>query len=124
MAAHDQHDPDREAIMARRRRFIALALGGLSTSCTPGKPGPDPTPVSTSGSGESTTSGEGSDSDGESDTEDPGEKLDLPPGEKFDLPPEPESESGSETESGGTTGPQPCLAPIGMRSRRGTTIHS
>ena len=110
--------------MFRRRRFIALALGGLSTSCTPGKPGPDPTPVSTSGSGESSTSGESGDSGDESDTA--GEKLDLPPGEKFDLPPEDDadSESGSETESGGTTGPQPCLAPMGMRSRRGTTIHS
>ena len=32
----DGQDPDRAAILARRRRFIALALGGLSTGCSPG----------------------------------------------------------------------------------------
>lgn len=44
MAEHDDEaqtpapDPDRAAILDRRKRFIALALSGLSTACTPGTP--------------------------------------------------------------------------------------
>jgi hypothetical protein len=30
-----EDDPDRAAILARRQRFVALALSGLATSCTP-----------------------------------------------------------------------------------------
>lgn len=30
-----EDDPDRAAILARRQRFVALALTGLATSCTP-----------------------------------------------------------------------------------------
>lgn len=45
MAEHDDgagSDPDRAAILARRQRFIALALSGLaSTACTDGKSGED-----------------------------------------------------------------------------------
>jgi hypothetical protein len=115
MAEHDEHDHDREAIMARRRRFIALALGGLSTSCTPGKPHLDPTPVSTSGGPDSTTSDETGDSNDESGTETSPQaclKYDLPK-EKLDVGSEPESESGSDSETG--TPPRPCLVPIGLR---------
>lgn len=119
MADHDEHDPDRAAILARRRRFVALALGGLATGCTPGRPNSEVTGDSAgeSTSGESSSGGESSSSGVESDT--------APrPCLKFDLPPEPEtdtdtesggeSESGSGdtgTETGATTGPRPCLVP-------------
>ncbi|MCX4247957.1 hypothetical protein [Paraliomyxa miuraensis] len=36
-------DPDRAAILARRQRFIALALSGLAVAC--GDDGPSPTPM-------------------------------------------------------------------------------
>jgi hypothetical protein len=115
MGEHDETNPDRDAIMARRRRFIALALGGLATGCTSGKPGPDPTPVTTSESNGSTTTDQ---SESGTDTApSPCLKVDLPPDRtKLDLPPEQESESDSGTETG-TTGPRPCLAPIGMLLR-------
>ena len=134
---------DRAAILARRQRFIALAISGLSTGCTPGKPGPTPTTASTSSttltpttdgdSEESEESDDGSEatapsaclkfdvgsppkfdmpaedetSESESESGDP----DVP---KLDLPPEDESGSGAESEGGAETGPQPCLAPMGL----------
>ena len=94
--------------MARRRRFIALALGGLTTGCAPGKP--KPTPSSTS-DGESSTSGDET-MDTTADTTGP--KHDLPQ-PKYDLPP---SEETGDDESGSETGtPRPCLAPPGLGPR-------
>jgi hypothetical protein len=101
MAEHDEQDPDREAIMARRRRFIAVALGGLATGC-PSRSVPDP---STSGTNGPTTNIESGESGGGSGSETAPQaclKLDLPPSS------ESESESGiEETE----TSPRPCLVP-------------
>lgn len=112
----DDRDADRAAIMARRRQFVAVALGGLATSCAPGKPAGSTTEDSASesrgptGSGESGETGSGGES--ESETGEPRACL------KFDIPPSSETESGSDesdtgSEDGGTTGPRPCLAPPG-----------
>ncbi len=116
MTTSDRDDPDREAILARRRRFIALALGGITTGCVPGRPKPDNTNTTTTGA---TTGVEDSDSA----TSEPGSssetapmaclKYDLPP-EKLDLPPETET-GADESDSGTETGPRPCLAPPGVR---------
>ena len=95
MAEHEDHD--REAIMARRRRFIALALGGLATGCAPGKPKPMPNSTSTTGHESESAS-----------TDESGDQTDLPK-QKLDVPPDVDTgleESGSET---GT--PRPCLVP-------------
>ena len=127
---------DRAAILARRQRFIALAISGLSTGCSPGKPGPTPTTASTSSS---TTNNPTSTSDGDGDgeeSEDAGEatspsaclKFDMGSPPKFDMPSEdetsesesgdepkldlpPEDESEGSAEGGAETGPRPCLAP-------------
>lgn len=40
-ALEHEDDPDRAAILARRQRFIALALSGLATGCT-APPRPEP----------------------------------------------------------------------------------
>ena len=52
-------DPDRAAILARRRRFIALAIGGLSTGCTPDESASEggTTTVASSATESSTSSG-------------------------------------------------------------------
>lgn len=100
--------------MARRRRFIALALGGLTTGCAPGKP----KPTSTS-DGESSTSGDetmdtAEDTTGPTTGDTTGPKHDLPQ-PKYDLPP---SEETGDDESGSETGtPRPCLAPPGLGPR-------
>jgi len=107
MAERDDHDPDREAIMARRRRFIAVALGGLA-GCTPGKPGPTPTTTTTTTG--TTTGGESSESGHEGGTES-GTDTAPQPCLKYDLPPSSESESDSGTETGT---PRPCLTPPGL----------
>ena len=110
MGEHDGQDPDRAAILARRRRFIALALGGLTTGCSPGKPGPDP---GTSGDG--TRESDGSSTDGESGESGSSSETGSVPCLKYDLPPDDESgsdESDTGSEDGGTTtGPRPCLVP-------------
>lgn len=59
MGDDDRDDPDRAAILARRQRFIAVALGGLSVACgKDGKPQPclDIAPMTESVSDEGATS--------------------------------------------------------------------
>lgn len=115
MTTSDRDDPDREAILARRRRFIAIALGGITTGCVPGRPKPDNTSITTGA-----TSGVESESSSTSGPESSSEtapqaclKYDVPP-EKFDLPPETESGSDeSDSGTGSTTSPRPCLVPPG-----------
>jgi hypothetical protein len=53
----DRSDPDRAAILARRQRFIALALSGLSASC--GKNGGSPTPCLDVGPAETSSADDG-----------------------------------------------------------------
>lgn len=114
MSANDRDDPDRQAILARRRRFIAIALGGITTGC--GRPKPENT-SSTTGATSGVESSESASTSGpESGSETAPAaclKFDLPR-EQLDLPPEPETgsdESDSGTDSG-TTGPPPCLAGV------------
>ena len=101
-------DPDRAAILARRQRFVALALGGLASGCTPGKPDTKPDDSIESASeaeGESGTTGEES---GSSDETGPAPCL------KYDLPPDPGTDDESGSEDTGETGtPRPCLVPTG-----------
>lgn len=72
MDDEDRTDPDRAAILARRQRFIALAISGLSASCGKenGSPQPclDVAPMETSSADDGATSseGEGSSSSGSS----------------------------------------------------------
>lgn len=66
-------DEDRDAILARRQRFIALALGGLATGCAPPLPSADggtTTSMGPSTTGPSTTGETGSETqtEGELDT--------------------------------------------------------
>lgn len=100
MAGSDAQDPDRAAILARRRQFIAVALGSIAVGCPATNPTPSPEPTGDSASeSEAATTGDESDSG----TGTPRPCL------KFDLPPEPGTDS--ETDGGGeTTGPPPCLA--------------
>jgi hypothetical protein len=56
----DRSDPDRAAILARRQRFIALALSGLSASC--GKNGGSPTPCLDVGPAETSSADDGASS--------------------------------------------------------------
>ena len=142
MATHGD-DPDRAAILARRRRFIALTLGGLATGCAPGKPAPDtttadsvdPTTASTTDPADSESAGEtGSESTtpppylqfdiGPASGSSSGPKLDLPPddtdtstdtGPKLDLPPD-DTGSDSDTDTDTGTSPRPCLVPPGVHS--------
>jgi hypothetical protein len=96
---HDPSDPDRAAILARRRRFIAIAISGLAASgCK--KPGPEPCLKVVQPSAE-----EGSEPEPEPDSgatgpivEDPGEPLET--GETSS------EETGEAIEE---TNPQPCL---------------
>jgi hypothetical protein len=78
MAEHDDDslDPDRAAILARRRHFVALALSGLATTaCTDGKPegsevrppSTEPSPVERAGT--EPGSEPGSVTEGETDSE-------------------------------------------------------
>ena len=123
MGEHDGRDPDRAAIMARRRQFIAVALGGLASGCAPPKPNPTPTTTgetatATGGTATESESGSGdSESEaGESEAGDSESETGPQPCLKFDLPPEPGTDTGDtgdETDSGTETGPRPCLVPPG-----------
>jgi hypothetical protein len=59
MADEGRDDPDRAAILARRQRFIALALSGLSASCGKNNGSPQPCldigPAETSGTDDGAT---------------------------------------------------------------------
>lgn len=99
MATDDSgQDPDRAAILARRRHFVALALSGLTTAgCKHNQPEPCLSIAQpTDGAGQ-----DGPSPDGPF-VEDPG----VPVAE-----PEPEAEPESESDGGGELepGPQPCL---------------
>ena len=84
MGDHEDDGVDRDAILARRRRFMAVALTGLAgttlaaSACPclkvappPDEPGPDTSPPSTDGSTETD-----SDSEGESDDAQPDKHQD------------------------------------------------
>lgn len=101
MATDDSgQDPDRAAILARRRHFVALALSGLTTAgCKHNQPEPCLSIAQpTDGAGQ-----DGPSPDGPF-VEDPGVPVAEPEPEP-ETDPEPESDGGGELEPG----PQPCL---------------
>ncbi len=79
VAGDDELDPDRAAILARRRRFIALAISGLATaSCK--HPSPEPclsVPVPDGEQPDQPQADPGADSSGPI-VEDPGALLETP----------------------------------------------
>lgn len=119
-------DPDRDAILARRKRFIAIALSGLTSACgddgTGDSGGPTPcldvavqteaggdasvTDPSASGQvdGDGTTGGTGAQTEGTGGTtsaETTGAQTSTG------------TDTGEEADSGSTGRPRPCLAPKG-----------
>jgi hypothetical protein len=101
-------DPDRAAILARRKRFVALALTGLATGagCKRNEPqpclsiaAPDEGGPGTTGPGEDTGT---TDAGNEPFVEEPG----VPVSDEGEL-----AEGGDETDTGGPSQPppEPCL---------------
>lgn len=124
MAHRNDDDPelDRAAILARRQRFIALALSGLATTCgddsvgTSTGPMPCLSPVTASASASdtdptatasatSTTSGTDTDVTSETSGDTSGGDASASTGTDTDTA----ADSGSDS----TGRPQPCLAPKG-----------
>lgn len=105
MGKDDQTDPDREAILARRRRFIALAISGLATGACKTPPQPCLNMVVPEG-GEGGEGDEGAEpSTGGPIVEDPGQPVDDGSNAEGDT-------SGTEAETGEPPAeppPQPCL---------------
>ena len=91
-------DEDRAAILARRQRFIALALGGLATGCTPADTG--------SGNGSTTTTPSSSSSEA---TGDPPDTL-TESGSEAETETETETETGSDPNTFVPPTPRPCLS--------------
>jgi hypothetical protein len=96
-------DPDRAAILARRRRFIALAISGLATGGCKHTPEPClsiPIPNDDAGEGEGEGEGvpEGQPSASEPFVEDPGTPVEGGTGE-----------TGGSSEAPPQPNPQPCL---------------
>lgn len=126
MATHDDDDqkptldPDRAAILERRKRFIALALSGLSTAaCTPGPGQSKPEPCLKGGA-----PGQVKEDEGERGDEGPAPQpcLSVPiqpeplpdPGPqvclKMAMPPPPADTGETDTgEAAPEPAPQPCL---------------
>ncbi|MBC8070642.1 MAG: hypothetical protein IAG13_20090, partial [Deltaproteobacteria bacterium] len=91
-------DPDRAAILARRQRFIAIALSGLASGSACSKPQPCLNVISVDEGSNADAGKAEDDGKAESDTAPPQACL------KVGVPPD----SGG-TPSPDTVGPQPCL---------------
>ena len=105
MSQDDQTDPDRAAILARRRRFIALAISGMATGGCKTPPQPCLNvhePERDSSAGEPDTTEPTADSP-EPIVEDPGEPVDGGTEDTGD------TEGGDTGEPPPEPNPQPCL---------------
>ncbi|HWB79245.1 MAG TPA: hypothetical protein VG755_29995 [Nannocystaceae bacterium] len=123
-------DPDRAAILARRQRFITLALSGLTLGCgddggSTSSPMPcldigpqtesmsDGTTDSMSGPVETTAESTAQSSDGTSTTGMPMPCLDVAPDSSSGTTDGTSTTSATDGESSSSGGPMPCLAPKG-----------
>ena len=118
-------DPDREAILARRKRFIAIALSGLTSSCGDDGSGDSGSPMPCLDVAVQTESaGEGSVTDpsasGQVDGDGTGGTGGATGGtggttsaSTTDAATSTGTDTGDQADSGSTGRPRPCLAPKG-----------
>jgi hypothetical protein len=115
MGDEGRDDPDRAAILARRQRFIALALSGLSASC--GKTS-GPQVCLSIGPGESSTTDDGSGSGSGSDSGSSSTGMPMP---CLDIGPMTTESSADDTGTSGTTDDTGTTDETGTTDDTGTT---